>query len=41
VVRGTIGTRGAGELCTDRKDEAEDNGVGGTLSASLAEDPFT
>jgi hypothetical protein len=30
----------AGKLCTDRKDEPVDNGVGGALSATLAGDPF-
>jgi hypothetical protein len=30
----------AGKLCTDRKDEPVDNGVGGELSATLAGDPF-
>jgi hypothetical protein len=41
--RGKVGTPSAakaGELCTDWKDEPVDNGVGGTLSATLARDRF-
>jgi hypothetical protein len=35
------GPPNAEELCTDRKDEPGDNGVGGTLSATLVGGPFT